>query len=433
VNIRELALDCLIQVMEHEQYSHIVLRGVLDKYAYLEKQERAFLTRLVEGTIERTIELDYILGIYSKVKVKKMKPVIRTILRMSVYQLRYMDSVPDAAVCNEAVKLAKKRGFEQLSGFVNGVLRSIVREPGRIVYPDREKHRTEALSVQFSMPEWIVEQWTEEYGEEKTEKLLWAFSREQRLTVRTNLNRTTPGALMDALRAQGIGVTQNETLPYALELSGYDRLGAIPEFVAGDFYVQDISSMMVAEWASVKKGDFVIDVCAAPGGKSTHIAELLQDTGYVEARDLTDRKVELIEENILRHRLTNMNARVWDATVLDKELLGKADVLICDLPCSGLGVLGRKTDIRYKMTPKKQKELVLLQRRILDTVCGYLRPGGTMVYSTCTIHAEENGKNVEWFLKKHPEFTLADSRQLMPGEVGQDGFFLAKIKRGQHD
>jgi 16S rRNA (cytosine967-C5)-methyltransferase len=418
-----------MEVMEHDRYSHLVLRDVLDKYAYLEKQERAFLTRLVEGTIERAVELDYILDLYAKVKVKKMKPLIRNLLRMSVYQLRYMASVPDSAVCNEAVKLAKKRGFGQLSGFVNGILRSIVREPERIVYPGRDKNLTAALSVQYSMPEWIVAQWLESLGGQKTEELLKAFSVEQRLVVRTNLNHTTPEALLAALRAQGIEAEQTEALPYALVLSGYDRLDAIPQFAAGDFYVQDISSMMVAEWASVKEGDYVIDVCAAPGGKSTHIAELLKGTGHVEARDLTEEKAALIRENIRRHGLSNMEARVWDATVYEEESAEKADVLICDLPCSGLGVLGKKTDIRYKMTPEKQKELVALQRRILNTVHNYVRPGGTLVYSTCTIHSEENEKNVEWFLKEYPEFALERMEQLLPGTVGQDGFFLAKMTR----
>jgi 16S rRNA (cytosine967-C5)-methyltransferase len=418
-----------MEVMEHDRYSHLVLRDVLDKYAYLEKQERAFLTRLVEGTIERAVELDYILDLYAKVKVKKMKPLIRNLLRMSVYQLRYMASVPDSAVCNEAVKLAKKRGFGQLSGFVNGILRSIVREPERIVYPGRDKNLTAALSVQYSMPEWIVAQWLESLGGQKTEELLKAFSVEQRLVVRTNLNHTTPEALLAALRAQGIEAEQTEVLPYALVLSGYDRLDAIPQFAAGDFYVQDISSMMVAEWASVKEGDYVIDVCAAPGGKSTHIAELLKGTGHVEARDLTEEKAALIRENIRRHGLSNMEARVWDATVYEEESAEKADVLICDLPCSGLGVLGKKTDIRYKMTPEKQKELVALQRRILNTVHNYVKPGGTLVYSTCTIHSEENEKNVEWFLKEYPEFTLERMEQLLPGTVGQDGFFLAKMIR----
>lgn len=430
VNTRELALDTLIEVMEHDQYSHLVLRSVLDKYAYLEKQERAFLTRLVEGTIERTVELDYVINTYSKAKVKKMKPLIRNLLRMSTYQLRYMDSVPDSAVCNEAVKLAKKRGFSQLSGFVNGVLRSMIREPERVKYPDEKKAPVQYLSVHFSMPEWIVEEWMETYGQEKTKALLQEFEKEQKLIVRTNLNRTTPEALAEALKKQGITACQNKDLSYALALTGVDQLQMLPEFLAGDFYVQDISSMMVAETADVHPGDRVIDVCAAPGGKSIHIAELLNGTGQVEARDLTEYKVGLIRDNINRHGLSNMQAKVWDATVEDEASKEKADVLICDLPCSGLGVLGKKTDIRYKMTKEKQQELVLLQREILMAVRDYVKPGGTLVYSTCTINYDENEGNVEWFLDEFPYFSLESMRQMFPGELGQDGFFIAKLKRG---
>jgi 16S rRNA (cytosine967-C5)-methyltransferase len=312
---------------------------------------------------------------------------------------------------------------------VNGVLRNIVRNPELIVFPDREKDITAALSVEYSMPEWIVKQFLAAYGEEKTEEILQAFSKEYHLTVRTNVNRTTPEKLAGVLRAQGMDVNISEQLPYALEISGYDRLSAIPQFLDGDFYVQDISSMMVAEWANVKSGDTVIDVCAAPGGKSTHIAEMLKGTGHVTARDLTGEKVALIRENISRHGLSNMDAEVMDATVFDEKSEGTADVLICDLPCSGLGVLGKKTDIRYKMTPEKQEELVKLQRQILHTVCAYVRQGGTLLYSTCTIHRGENEANVEWFLKEHPEFELAEMQQLLPGEAGQDGFFLAKMKR----
>ena len=190
--------------------------------------------------------------------------------------------------------------------------------------------------------------------------------------------------------------------------------------------------MMVAVTADPKPGNYVIDVCAAPGGKSTHMAELLDGTGMVEARDLTEYKVRLIEENIMRTGLHNIKAVQMDATVLDEASIEKADVLVCDLPCSGLGVMGRKTDIRYKMTEEKAHELAQLQQKILETVCAYVKPGGTMVYSTCTIHREENEENVETFLQKHTDFSLVSEKQMYPGEVGSDGFFLAKMVRSMH-
>lgn len=421
VNVRGLALECLIEILEHDKYSHLVLRDVLDKYLYLDKQERAFLTRLVEGTIEKLLQMDYVIDLYSKTKADKMKPLIRNLLRLSVYQLCYMDSVPDAAVCNEAVKLAKKRGFSQLSGFVNGVLRNIARNRESITYP--------SLSIRYSMPEWIIEQWEKQFGREKTECLLQAFSVRRPITVRVNTEKTTPMELRDRLREAGAKADVNQKVPYALEIDRVDSISVLPGFWEGEFYVQDISSMMVAETASPERGQYIIDVCAAPGGKSIHLAELLQGTGHVEARDLTEYKVGLIEENIVRHGISNMEAVKWDATVFDPEAVEKADILICDLPCSGLGVIGKKTDIRYKMNEKKQRELVQLQRSILDTVYSYVRVGGTLVYSTCTIHEEENEKNVEWFCGKHPEFSVCSMKQMLPGEVGADGFFIARLVR----
>lgn len=434
VNTRELILDILLEVTKEGSYSHLVLRAVLDKYQYLEKKERAFITRVSEGTIQHMIELDYIINQFSRVKVNKMKPVIRNILRMSVYQLKYMDAVPASAACNEAVKLARKRGFQSLSGFVNGVLRNISRNLDNIAYPDPEKDRVGYLSVCYSMPEWIVEQWLADYGMEQTKKVLDAFLQEAPLTIRTNLNKTTPEALKECLEKEGVCVEplvcrEYPRLDYAFLISGFDYLNALQSFQEGLFYVQDISSMMVAELAEPKAGDYIIDVCAAPGGKSVHLAEKLNGTGMVEARDLTDYKVGMIEENIIRHELTNMKAVCMDATVCDEASLEKADIVIADLPCSGLGVMRKKTDIRYKMTPETEKELVLLQRQILQKVCNYVKSGGTLLYSTCTIDKMENENNVEWFLNGHPEFSLVEMHQIFPQETYGDGFFLAKLKK----
>lgn len=440
VNTRKLALDVLLEVTEHGAYSSQVLRAVLEKYQYMEKYERAFLTRLVEGTIQHMIELDYVIDQFSKVKVKKMKPVIRNILRMGVYQIQYMDSVPDSAACNEAVKLARKSGFSTLSGFVNGVLRNIARNRNSICYLDEEKEPVLALSVRYSMPEWIVEEWLNAYGMEQTKAILDAFSKEAPLTIRTNVTKITPELLKERLKAEGVTVQTLEKLSYdglpypdayqyAFAISGFDHLMALPSFQDGLFYVQDISSMMVAEAAAPEKGAHVIDVCAAPGGKSIHLAEMLGGTGSVESRDLTEYKTGLIEENISRYQIKNMTAKVWDATVPDGSAKDTADVLIADLPCSGLGVLRKKTDIRYKMSREQQKELEALQRSILDTVCTYVKKDGIMVYSTCTINPGENQENVAWFLGKHPEFKLLDMEQLYPGARVGDGFFYARLRR----
>lgn len=434
VNERELVLGILMEVTKEGGYSHIVLRSVLEKYQYLEKQERAFITRVSEGTIEYMIELDYIINQFSKVKVNKMKPVIRNILRMSVYQMKYMDSVPDSAACNEAVKLARKKGFSSLSGFVNGVLRNISRNLESISYPDEEKNPIEALSIRYSMPEWIVEDWIKDYGSKQTKAVLEAFLQEAPLTIRTDLLKITPEELRKRLEAEGVTVQPIEEekypgLAYAFAISGFDYLNALPSFQEGLFYVQDLSSMMVAELAAPKEGSYVIDVCAAPGGKSIHLAEKMKGTGMVEARDLTENKVALIEENIARHQLLNVRAVGQDATVFSETSVEKADVLIADLPCSGLGILRKKTDIKYKMSKKQQEELVKLQRQILDTVWQYVKKGGTLIYSTCTIHCGENEENARWFVENHPEFTLQEMKQIFPEKNLGDGFFIAKFIR----
>ena len=438
VNTRELILGILLEVIEEGNYSHLVIRAVLDKYQYLDKKERAFITRVSEGTIQSMIELDYIIDQFSKVKVKKMKPVIRNILRMSVYQLKYMDSVPASAACNEAVKLARKKGFSSLSGFVNGVLRNIARNLEQIAYPDMEKQKLEYLSVKYSMPQWIIGQWISDYGQEQTEEMLKAFATEAPLTIRTNLLKTTPQELKERLNREGvtaekINCMECPGLDYGFFISGFDYLNGLSSFREGLFYVQDISSMMVAELAEPKEDDYIIDVCAAPGGKSTHLAEKLKNTGMVEARDLTEYKVSLIEENISRHQLGNMKAVQMDATVLDEASVGKADIVIADLPCSGLGVMRKKTDIRYRMTKESEQELASLQRQMLDTVCQYVKAGGKLIYSTCPIDKMENEENVTWFLKKHPEYVLEEMHQIFPQAQYGDGFFIARMRKKATD
>lgn len=445
VNERELVLEILLEVAEKGMYSHIVLRDVLSKYQYLDKKERAFITRVSEGTLEHMIELDYILDQFSKVKVKKMKPVIRNILRSAVYQLKYMDTVPDSAVCNEAVKLTVRKGFGNLKGFVNGVLRNVARGLDSVTYPQGELER---LSVCYSMPEWILRLWLESYDSETIERMLTAFQSEKPLTIRCNQQNNTPEELAEKLIKEGVQVQSHPYLPYAFTIFGYDYLADLESFQNGDFYVQDISSMLVGEIAAPKEGDTVIDVCAAPGGKSLHMAEKLNGTGHVQARDLTPYKVELIEENIFRSGLQNIEAVAWDALEPDESAKETADIVLADLPCSGLGVLGRKTDLKYKATIENAQKLAVLQRNILKTVQGYVKPGGKLVYSTCTIHTAENMENVHWFLEQFPTFSLSDIRpalppelqkdvqekgclQLLPGVHQSDGFFIAAFEKTQ--
>ena len=447
INLREIILGALMDIVEEEQYSHIVMKDVLEKYQYLEKRDRAFITRVTEGTLENMIQLDYIIERFSKVKVRQMKPVIRNILRMSVYQLKYMDSVPDSAICNEGVRLAQKRGFYQLKGFVNGVLRSVARNLDKVEYPSREKQPILYLSVTYSMPEWILKNWIELYGFDAVEEICADVHKEKLTSVRCNLGKASMDEIVESLKAQDICVERVPYLDYALNIGNYNYMKAVDAFKKGWFQVQDVSSMLVSEIAAPKWGDFCIDVCAAPGGKSLHLADMLQGSGHVEARDVTDYKVSLMQDNIERIGVINMSAVRMDATVFDPESVEKADILLADVPCSGLGVIGKKADIRYKMTPAKQAEIVKLQRKILDTVWPYVKKGGTLIYSTCTIGAEENQYNVKWFLENYPfrlesidpyicdelksKTTQAGYLQLLPGVHKTDGFFMARFKRIQ--
>ena len=426
VSGRELILEILLQITRDGEYSHIALKNVLDQYQYLDKKERAFITRVVDGTLERMIELDYIIDQFSKVKVRKMKPVIRTIIRSAVYQLKYMDSVPDSAACNEAVKLAVKKGFGNLKGFVNGVLRSISRNLADISYPARDEGLL-SLSVRYSMPEWILRQWMDEYDEETACMMAEEFLKEKPVTVRFDPDKISREELVGILKEEGVCASEDTALPCALHLSGLDYLMKLPSFRKGYYQVQDISSMQVAGWADVKAGDYIIDVCAAPGGKAIHLAEALRGTGHVEARDLTDYKVQIMQDNIMRSGLSNIETVRMDARRLDEASVGKADIVIADLPCSGLGVLGRKPDLKYKMTPEKQKELTALQREILSVVKEYVKSGGRLLYST--IHRGENEDNAEWFVQQNPEFSLIREQQMLPGRDGGDGFYIAMFRR----
>lgn len=428
VNTRNLVVDILLAVTRDGEFSHIAIRDVLDKYRYLPKQDRAFITRLSQGTIERMIELDAIINQFSKTKVKKMKPVIAAILRSGVYQLKYMDSVPDSAACNEAVKLTVKRGFGGLKGFVNGVMRNIARNMEQIRYPDARKEPVSYLSVKYSVPEWLVQRFTAQYGAEACEKSLAAYLMPHPTSVQVDTHRISMDEIMDSLEKQGVTVTRNPQVERALFLSGYEALDEIEEFENGLLYVQDTASMLAVELAAPRPGDTVIDVCAAPGGKSVYAARMIGAEGHVEARDLTDYKVEMIEDNIDRCQLSNMTAKVWDARVFDEAAEKKADVIIADLPCSGLGVIGTKTDIKYNASEEKIAELAALQQEILDVVCRYVRPEGTLLYSTCTMTKEENEDNVQKFLESHEGFELEQMRQYFPYE-GCDGFFMAKMRR----
>lgn len=464
-NSREIILDTLLAMERDKEYSSRLSAAVLDKYDYLDIREKAFIKRVTEGTVERQIELDYYLDRFSSVPVRRMKPLIRCLLRMSVYQLLYMDAVPDSAVCNEACRLASKRRFQNLRGFVNGVLRSIARNREDLPRPDDEKEPLLALSVRYSMPEWIVQMWLDEYGREITETLLKGLLRIHPVSLR--FSEKTDGEererLLGLLAESGAVCRQSRYLPGVYTAEKCAGVGSLPGFAEGRFTVQDVSSALAVEAAGIRAGDFCIDACAAPGGKSLLAAE---KGARVLSRDVSEEKTALIEENRERMGLAGLKVQVQDATLTDPSCRERADVLLLDVPCSGLGVMGKKRDIKYHVTQERLQSLCELQKRILRACWEYVKPGGILVYSTCTVNTKENEEMVR-FITEHfpfepvsltgrlPETVLAEKRaleqarekngrplsvplskeereaciQLLPGFMEADGFFIACLRR----
>lgn len=444
-NPRESALDVLIKVDKKEELSHIAISNVLEKYQFSEKRDRAFFTRLVEGTLERQITIDYVGDQFSKTKIRKCKPLIRALLRMGIYQILYMDQVPDSAACNEAVKLAKKRGFSRLSGFVNGVLRNISRNKDTIKYPSRDKDLVKYLSVTYSIPEWIIRFFMRTYDNDTVEKIIASYLEEKKTTLCCLISKGGKDAIALELKEEGVTVEDGDLIENAVKIKDYDFLYRLRAFREGKCYVQDESSMLCAKLAGGKEGDFVMDLCSAPGGKSMYVADQLRGSGKVLSRDLTEYKTDLIEDNIDRMGFTNMTSEVFDATILDEEHIEAADVVIADVPCSGLGIMGKKNDIKYHISEEGMKDLTKLQRQIMKNAVQYVKHGGTLIYSTCTINPAENEENFRWIVDNF-DFEAVDLRdelpenlkidtakdgyiQLLPGIHPCDGFFIGKLRR----
>ena len=473
---REAVLEILTGIREQGTYSHIAVKEMLDRCERegMDRRQRAFVKRMTEGVIERRIELDDVLRRYTK-KGARIRPVIRDILRMGIFQILYMDSVPDSAACNEAVKLTKAYGKKELAGFVNGVLRTVVREKeaGKLVpsageaadagaghpaaggsagSPDGSADPA-ALSRKYSMPEWIVRMWQEQLGERETEGLLAALLQIRPVSIRFDdrCSLAERETILEKMRLKGVGVEKGHYLPYCCYLTGTDSISELPGYREGLWTVQDESSMMVAEAAGLEGGEIVYDVCAAPGGKSMHCASRLlaiadekgegAGAGEVHAFDLSKGKTTQILKNVRRMHLSNVTVQQRDARIPVPEEAGKADVLLCDLPCSGLGVIGRKRDIKYHVTEKQLEELSVLQKDILRSAVPYLRKGGVLIYSTCTVNEGENGRIAD-FIEKELGFApdpiagylpegipgiKGNRLQLLPNVHGTDGFFLARF------
>lgn len=423
---REIAVRGLIEVFDHEGYSNLVLDQGMKK-AELPPQERAFCAALFYGVVERCITLDWVLGRYSRQPVEKLTPAVRAILRLALYQLLYMPSVPDRAAVDEAVKLTRVLRVASAGGFVNGVLRHFLRDEKAVKLPrDPQK----ALAVQYSVPEALIALWQDAYGEEKTLSILEGCGGPPPLFARVNTTRTTAEALISRLSAEGV-IAERTDLPDALRLINTGDITALPSFTEGLFHIQDLSSQRCAAALGARPGDRVLDVCSAPGGKSFTATEGMDGKGTLLAMDLSQSRLGLVAEGAARLGLSCIETRANDATQYHAEL-GQFDRILCDVVCSGYGVIRRKPEIRYKL-PETVALLPETQYQILTTSACYLTEGGRLVYSTCTLNPAENEQVVERFLAGHPAFSLVDKTvTCFPAPQGGDGFFYAVLQRRSH-
>jgi 16S rRNA (cytosine967-C5)-methyltransferase len=439
---REYCLEILLSVLYKEEQSHVFLKKVLDKNDDWEPSRKAFLKKLTMGVLERKEELSFVLSQFMK-KGSKVKPVIQTILLMGAYQILYMDKVSDTKACNLSVELAKKKGFVNLAGFVNGVLRSLSRGKESIVYPDAAKDPAGYLQAKYSLPAWMGELFTSAYGMEKTKEICEYFLKDSGLSVhvKESLSDKEKGDLLKAWEEKGITVTPCKYLPSAYRLNGAGDVSLLYGYDEGLFHVQDFSAQLAGCLTPVREGDTVMDICASPGGKSLYVAER---AGKVYSFDVSEGKTERIKENAARMRFDNIICEVRDASVKQPDLEGKADVLIADVPCSGLGVIGRKPDLKNRLKEEDLGEIVKLQKQIVTAAASDIKEGGYLLYSTCTVNPGENEGMADWIKANLPfeevsferfpeelkEARISDGRvRILPGEYDGDGFFIALFRK----
>ncbi len=438
VNPRNTALKILYDIENNLSYLNIKLKASLDNDE-LSSMDKRFITELVHGVIKMKINLDYIISKHSKLKLKKLSPWVINILRMGIYQIYYMDKVPSSAAVNESVKLAKKYANKGAVGFVNGILRA-VSKCEEIVYPDDE---IQYLSKKYSFPEWIVKRWINEFGFEFANNLLEHSNSRPNVYFRANLLKTDTLSLKNLLEDEGVmcSVYSNEKLSgidYCLVPEKTGNISSLKSYKSGLFYVQDVGATQIVEVLSPKPGETIIDMCAAPGGKTTHIAEKMKNDGKVYAFDVYDHKIKLIRDNAKRLGIDIIDASIGDGTVYDEKLSKVADRVLVDAPCSGLGIISRKPDIKYLRSEEDISKLSKLSLDILNNAAKYVKTGGTLVFSTCTIEKEENEDVVNEFLKLNSDFSLDPIKEYSKDNTGyitlypsklNDGFFICRFKR----
>ena len=439
-NARELALQTLTDILIDGAYSNHALSEQIEKNE-LTVQDKNFMTELVYGTLQHEQLLNFYVTPFFNGKVKAW---VRILIQMTLYQMLFLDSVPEHAAISEAVKIAKKRGGQFNGKLVNAILREMTRTP--LPSLDTIKDEAERLAVETSHPLWLIKLWSKQFGWEKTIQMARANNERVNVTIRVNGVRGTREELKQKLESEGITCEYGNLSQDALVILKGNVIKT-KAFEQGWFYVQDESSMLVARALKPKHHSKVLDTCSAPGGKTTHVAELMRQTGTVYAHDVYEHKIKLIEDNVKRLGLTNVVATLQDATTLNERYESDSfDAVLVDAPCSGLGILRRHPEVKITKQPSDLDEIMMIQKKILNTVAPLVKVGGTLVYSTCTVNRKENDKMVEQFIAQHPEYELDPTLvnrlpevlheqtkngmvQLFPGDYQTDGFFIACLKR----
>ena len=422
-NTRELVLKALHRMVTEGSYSNQELKRLLEEET-LPEVDRGFATELLLGVVKNQLFLDYVIAQFSSVKIKKLSPWIHGILRMGVYQILKMDRVPDSAACNEMVKLAGKYSRGASRGFVNGVLRNVSRQKESLSYPT---DKTERLSVTYSCPLWLTKKLMGQYGEETCEKILEASLCPHPATLRVNALKTTAQELIARLKEEGITAVEHAQIPNCLVVEGALNVHRSPAYQEGLYTLQNVSSMQAVRTLNPQKGEKILDLCAAPGGKTTFAAELMENTGEIIACDLYEHKIPLIEHAARRLGLSIVHPTVHNGTQKNSLWENAFDGVLADVPCSGIGVIHKKPDIKWNRKKEDIDALCEIQKSLLKNAGSYVKPGGILVYSTCTILEEENQQQVAAFLQVSPEFELIEETTLLTHEGGGSGFYIAKL------
>ena len=435
---RRVAYEILRDVTGSGAYASLALDKRFSE-SRLAGPNRRLAAGLVYDTLENMIKLDYCLDFF--LAKKDTDTAIRDLLRLGACQILLYDRVPDSAAVNETVNLAKEVGLEALAPVINGVLRNLIRGKDEIKYPNPNQEPVKYLSVMFSVPEWVCEKLVAEYGEKTALEIVRFRNRDSGMIIRPNMQKVTDSHF-ERLLNKKVWKWKKLDIPHAYEVTGAVEIGRDRDFLSGMFSIQSASSMLCAMAVGVKDGWQVLDACAAPGGKSAYMAEMMNGTGRVYAWDVHPHRVDLISGTQKRLRLENVRPMVRDATVFREDMETRLDAVLVDAPCSGFGVMLSKPDVKYRHTPEDIAALCEVQKNILNTCCRYVKKGGVLIYSTCSILKEENENQVEAFLQAHPEFTLETPDipfKEQQGEYGlqllahrdhlQEGFFIAKFRR----